>query len=215
MSTNHTVRDGEYLASIAASYGFADYITIWTHSQNASLKAQRKNPNTLFPGDVVFIPDRETMECSAVTEKRHQFLMKQSPLRLRIVVKDEDDQPIANASCKLTVEGETCDLTTDGNGLLEQQIPPTAHEGTLLLKGETAAANIEIPIKIGYLHPLEETTGVQARLNNLGYNAGEVGGEDMELLRSAVEEFQIDHGLTPDGKWGPSFQAKLKEVYGC
>jgi peptidoglycan hydrolase-like protein with peptidoglycan-binding domain len=37
----------------------------------------------------------------------------------------------------------------------------------------------------------------------------------MELLRSAVEEFQIDHGLTPDGKWGPSFQAKLKEVYGC
>jgi hypothetical protein len=203
------------MGSIASRYGFSSYLTIWQHPENAGLKALRKNPNTLLPGDVVHIPDKETKEYSGQTEKRHSFIKQQPTLKLRIVLRDEDDQPIADAVCKLKLESETYELKTDSQGLLEQPIPPTAHQGTLVIMGATAGDTRETPIEIGYLHPIEEITGVQARLNNLGYNAGEIGENDEETLRSAVEEFQSDHGMTPDGKWGPPLQAKLKEIYGC
>jgi hypothetical protein len=215
MPTDHIVEDGEYLGSIAEKYGFSSYLPMWQHPQNATLKAQRKNPNTLMPGDVVHVPDKEIKEYSGQTEKRHQFIKQQPVLTLRIVARGLDDEPIPNASCMLVVEDQSYNLTTDSKGLVEQTIPPSAHQGMLIIKGETAATDLQIQIHIGYLHPLEEMTGVQGRLNNLGYNAGEVGNGDTTRLKSAVKEFQGEHGMTPDGDWGPPLQAKLKEVYGC
>jgi peptidoglycan hydrolase-like protein with peptidoglycan-binding domain len=39
--------------------------------------------------------------------------------------------------------------------------------------------------------------------------------EDEARFKSAVEEFQCDHGLAVDGKCGPKTQAKLEEIHGC
>jgi peptidoglycan hydrolase-like protein with peptidoglycan-binding domain len=78
---------------------------------------------------------------------------------------------------------------------------------------------IVIPIKIGHLDPVEEQSGQQSRLNNLGYFAGPLAAASNEgnraLFLSAVEEFQCEHGLTVDGKCGPLTQAELKQVHGC
>lgn len=52
----HTVKAGECLSSIAASYGFRDYRTICDHPSNAAFRAKRPNPNLIYPGDVVMIP---------------------------------------------------------------------------------------------------------------------------------------------------------------
>ena len=215
MAASHIAEPGEYIASIAADYGFSSSLTIWHHPENAALKALRKNPNTLLPGDIVYIPDRQTKVYPGQTEKHHIFVREQTNPKLRIVLRDENDQPVANAPCKLKIDGNVYDLNTDDQGLCEQPISYTAQEGTLIILGNAAGVASEIPVKIGHLHPIEEMTGVQARLNNLGYDAGEVGGGDQEMLRSAVQEFQLDHGMTPDGKWEAPFQAKLKEVYGC
>jgi hypothetical protein len=62
--------------------------------------------------------------------------------------------------------------------------------------------------------PVEELSGQQVRLNNLGYFAGDVGEKDEESFRSAVEEFQCGHGSAVDGVCGPTSQAKLNEVHG-
>ena len=62
MGKNHYVEQGEYLAQIARSYGFVDYNTIWDAPENQGLKDKRKNPNILFPGDKLFIPDKETKD---------------------------------------------------------------------------------------------------------------------------------------------------------
>lgn len=72
-----------------------------------------------------------------------------------------------------------------------------------------------IPIKIGHLDPVDEISGQQGRLNNLGYYFGDIDGNDSPRFRMAVEEFQCENGLTVDGICGPNTQAKLKEVYGC
>ena len=70
-----------------------------------------------------------------------------------------------------------------------------------------------LPIKIGYLDPVEEVSGQIGRLDNLGYFPGD--GTDEDQFKSAIEEFQCDNGLTVDGDCGPGTQAKLKEIHGC
>jgi hypothetical protein len=58
MATNYTVRPGDTLGKIAARYGFSNYREIYDHPANAAFKAKRPNPNLIFPGDVIVIPDR-------------------------------------------------------------------------------------------------------------------------------------------------------------
>ena len=59
MPITYTVVQGDYVSRIAAQQGFAGYSKIWNHPNNAELKNLRQNPEVLYPGDVLFIPDRE------------------------------------------------------------------------------------------------------------------------------------------------------------
>jgi hypothetical protein len=246
MAGYYTVQQGDYLSKIAKQNGFLDYHIIWDHPSNAQLKQQRQNPNVLFPGDQVFIPDMEERDESGCTEKRHTFVVNKQPLKLRLVLEDIYEQPIANAACLLLVDGQTFQVTTDGDGKTEQEIPADSKEGSLVISDDqTPFQNSAIPIKIGNLDPVDQVSGQIARLNNLGYFAGDIdqtqetgGGTGSDVsgnqgngsngegsgdttapgndpFRSAVEEFQCDQGLQVDGICGPQTQAKLKQVHGC
>jgi LysM domain len=94
MSTYHTVVQGEHLSSIARKYGFSSYKTIWDHGQNAELKKKRQNPNVIFPGDLLFIPDKGEKEESRSTEKRHHFKLKAEKPKLRLFLEDLLKSPL-------------------------------------------------------------------------------------------------------------------------
>ncbi len=221
MATHHTVEQGEHLSGIALKYGFVDYRTIWNHPENAELKKKRENPNVLFPNDRLFIPEKGVKEFSRSTEKQHRFKLLTKPLRLRIRLEKGYDTPIANTKCELIVESEVKKLTSDGKGQIEDRISKTAESATLIIKdtlifkGQKVPFDIQVPVKIGHLDPVEERSGQQARLTNLGYYRGPTDETDEAELLSAIEEFQCEHNLTVDGKCGPKTQAKLKEVHGC
>ena len=57
MSTTYTVRPGDTLTKIARDHGFANWRTIYNAPENASFRAKRPNPDRIFPGDVIVIPD--------------------------------------------------------------------------------------------------------------------------------------------------------------
>ncbi len=216
MADYYTVEQGDHLSKIAKDNGFPDYTVIWDHPSNSDLKKQRQNPNILLPGDQVFIPDKEEKQESGGTDKRHTFTVDKKTLKLRLVLEDIYEKPIAGASCALLVSGQTFQLTTDGQGKLEQEIPLDATEAYLVIRGDqTPFKDDVIPIKIGHLDPVDELSGQIARLNNLGYFAGDVTETDQDASESAVEEFQCDHGLKVDGDCGPKTQAKLKQIHGC
>ncbi|HZS55266.1 MAG TPA: peptidoglycan-binding protein [Bryobacteraceae bacterium] len=216
MSKTYTVKQGDHLFGIAEENGFHSYSIIWDHPQNAQLKQTRQNPNILFPGDQVFIPDLELREESRSTNQRHKFQVSTEQLQLRLVLEDVYEKPIAGASCNLIVDGDSHKLTSDGSGLIELPIQPDAKKAVLIVDSdETPFENVEIPIKIGHLDPVDKLSGQKARLNNLGYFAGDVGGPADDAFESAVEEFQCDQNLTVDGKCGPATQAKLKQLHGC
>jgi N-acetylmuramoyl-L-alanine amidase len=209
---SHSVEQGEHLSEIALKYGFAKYQTIWDHPQNAALKKKRVNPNVLFPGDVIFIPKSAYKELPCATGEKHKFVVPGSPpLTLRVIVRNRKGMPLADAYCELTIEGATYKLKTDGNGLIERQIPATAKIGKL----RVPEMQIESPLKIGHLDPIDEQSGLLGRLRNLGYYRGPMEEVDKDELKSAIEEFQCDFGLKVDGDAGPKTQAKLKELHGC
>jgi N-acetylmuramoyl-L-alanine amidase len=216
MAGYYTVKQGDYISSIAAENGFTDYRIIWDHGQNAELKQKRQNPNVLFPGDRLFIPDREEKHEPCPTDQKHIFKARRSTLRLRLILEDFYEEPIAGVPCDLVVRGDTRRVTTDGTGKLDEIIPPDTHDASLFIRGpQTPFQDEQIPVHVGHLDPLDETSGQAARLANLGYYFGPLEPVDKDDFVSAVEEFQCDHGLKVDGKCGPATQAKLKQVHGC
>ena len=210
MAQTYTITQGDHLSGIAEKFGFRDFESIWSHANNQALKSQRKDPHVLLPGDRLFIPDKSEKTVTVSTTQVHYFQTTAKPLLLRIALKDFDDAPIANTACELEVEGNTQKLTTDADGRIQASIPKTAQTGTLRVPDLA----MEVPIRIGHLDPVEEDSGWQGRLINLGYHAGPVGDADEELLRYAVEEFQCDHGLNVSGQPDAATQAKLKEIHG-
>ena len=106
MASYHTVEQAEYLVSIAAKYGFTKHSTIWDHPQNADLKKRRPNSNVLFPGDQLFIPDKVQKEARENTDRSYRFVLSGDKLKLRIVMEDIFEKPVANAACELSIGDE-------------------------------------------------------------------------------------------------------------
>ena len=215
MAGNYTIQQGDHLAKIAKGFGFSDWQTIWKHPNNAELKNKRQNPYVLYPGDSMYIPDRQERQESCSTDKKHTFVTKASHLKLRLTLLDQYEEPIANAACNLIMGARSDTVRTDGSGRIEVSIQPDDHEGMLIIHSETPFSNTPIHFRIGDLDPLDEISGQVARLNNLGYLAGDPQNADPETFQSAVEEFQCDNSLTVDGICGPATKAKLKHAHGC
>src|ERR1700739_3058045 len=174
MSGYYKVQQGDHLSSIAKAFGFSDYQTIWNDPNNADLKAQRVNPNVLYPGDSLYIPDKVPTQYPRPTDQQHQFVKNVQQLKLCLVLEDVYEKPIANAACTLQLGGASSNVTTDGTGRIQQDIQPDVHDAVLTIQdSQTPFQGTQIPIKIGNLDPVDELSGQVARLNNLGYFPGD------------------------------------------
>ncbi len=188
MTRVHIIRQGECLASIAEKYGFRKWQTIYEADENADFRESRPNPNVVFPGDELVIPEPGVRDEDCATEKRHRFRAPRPKWIFRIEMKDEHLDPLAGAAFKVLIGDEViADGVTDDTGLIECAIPAKATEGTLICQGES------IPLRFGRLDPVTRVTGVQQRLNNLGLGAGPVDGIVGKLTAAAVMRFQEKH----------------------
>lgn len=88
MPIDHEVKQGDCIGSIAHEHGFF-WETIWNDPKNAELRSKRKDPNILKEGDVVHIPDKTLKEHPGATEKRHTFVLKGAPAKLRFRIMEE------------------------------------------------------------------------------------------------------------------------------
>lgn len=57
MSTPYRVQRGDYLVKIAQKFGFRSWRTIYYHTDNAGYRRFRPDPNKIYPGDVIQIPE--------------------------------------------------------------------------------------------------------------------------------------------------------------
>jgi hypothetical protein len=207
----HTCERSDSMPKIAAEYGFSDYRTIWELPENAALRERRPNPNVLTAGDKVFIPDKQDKSVTAATGAKHSYTLKGKPERLRIKLLDATGAPLASARVQLTVDGKPSTVTTDGDGVLDQVVPPGAPEA--VLESDRLA---RLVVHIGDLDPVELSSGLMMRLFNLGYLPGiDERDVDEHELRFGIQLFQADHQLSIDGDNTAALQAKVKDVHGC
>jgi N-acetylmuramoyl-L-alanine amidase len=209
---NHRVKKGEWMGSIAAKYGFRSWESIWQAPENAELRQQRNDPNLLFQGDQVWIPERRPKQEPAATDARHVYVMSSDNARLRIRIIDVDPYIQAFGPISYVLEAEdgnqiSGQITAEGQEI-EIPIAISVERGTLHI-GDLQT------ILIGGLDPIETASGMQARLQNLGFEPGPVDNIAGPRTAGAVREFQQRYKLTVDGIIGPETQSKMKEVYGC
>ncbi len=205
--TNHTVGKGESLASIAKENGFL-WKTLWDHGNNAELKAQRRNPNQLVEGDVLFLPEKGKKEVGKPVDARHKFKRRGEPTRLKLQLLNMGE-PRRNEPYTLTFGDEVIHGTTDADGKIDQPIPGETKTATLSL-GDGAEV---YEVAIGELDPIDEITGVQHRLSNLGFDCEGEDGEIGDATRDALRRFQRANGLEETSEPDAATKAKLTELH--
>jgi N-acetylmuramoyl-L-alanine amidase len=182
---------------------------------NADFRARRPDPNLLYPGDELYIPDRDPGGEGRQTDQRHTFVLSTKQTYINVRVQDPAKQPIKNAPYKLVLEGLELKGTTDGDGWVKGVIPPQATFGTLIVWPDPAdETDMSMwRVSLGHLDPLETTTGIKARLNNLGYWCGEINDQQDVRYDAAVRRFQEDHNLVVDGIVGPQTRGRLQNEH--
>jgi hypothetical protein len=204
---DHVVRQGECMSSIAYLYGFS-WKVLWDAAENRELKKSRQDPNVLFPGDVVKIPDKQTKYYACATDARHLFKLNgfKAVLRIRVM---KDDQPRANENYLLEIDGTLMGGQTDAAGWLEKKIPPNAVRGKLTLSNGLENYDLQL----GKLDPVHEVSGIEGRLMNLGYYGGPISGSMNPDLQAALRAFQAGKGLQQSGEADDATKAALQQEH--
>ncbi len=107
---------------------------------------------------------------------------------LRIRLTEGRKNVLKNHPYRLIIKGELFEGKTNEDGILEHEIAGDATDATLEFD------MLKIPLMIARLDPIDSVKGIQARLNNLGYEAGPADGKPGELTEAAIRVFQRDEG---------------------
>jgi N-acetylmuramoyl-L-alanine amidase len=183
----HQVKQGDCISSIAEENGFF-WETVWNHPENKELKKLREDPNILFPGDIVFVPDIRVKEVSESTNQVHKFQVKNSPAQFHLRIL-KDGEPRFDEPFTLFIDGEekkSGNIASDGN--ISISIPPEAKEGRIII-GEREKQEI-YDLNLGFLDPIDTISGVKARLNNIGFDCGKINNQMDEKTIESISNFQ-------------------------
>lgn len=203
MPIQYTVSQGDCFSSIAAQSGIP-WKKLWLHPDNAELRKKRKDPNVLYPGDIVTIPDNTLKEELCSTDACHRFVKHVEPthIKIRLLL---DDQPRASIAYELRLADHSIKGTTDGDGFFQADIPPDATSAVLVVGDENLHDIYELGF--GTLDPIDTDSGIRGRLHALGYDVD-------DDVQAAVRAFQSREKLDPNGNVDDTLRDKLKERFG-
>ena len=174
--------------------------------------SRKDNPNALLPGDKLYLRPKEEKTIEVGTEIKHRFYRAGIPIELKIKLL-ENGKPRKNMRYTLQIDGKVVSAKyakTDGDGKIKiYKLSPLATEGFLMLEDGTSYV-----LKLKELDPVDSTSGIQARLANLGYGPGPINGEHNHKTRAALAWFQKSHNLKATGEPDDQTKEKLVEVYG-
>lgn len=209
---DHVVEPGTCLISLSEHHGFF-WQTLWEHPENRDLRSKRRDPWVLLPGDRVAIPEKRLKQETASTDKKHTFVRKGIPAKLRLEF-HEDDRPLSDLPYLVAIDDATFQRgTTDGQGRIEISLPKQARAGTVRI-GDGESERV-YELKLGALDPEDSVSGVQGRLNNLGFKVGAVDGRLGSKTADAIRRFQAYHSLPVTGVPDRATCQKLKERHGA
>ena len=207
----YEVVQGDCISSIAEDNGLF-WQTIWNHPQNSHLKQKRPDPNVLLPGDLVFVPDKELRVETKATGSRYRFKRKGVPEFLTLRFLDSLDKPRTGVPYIANIDGTWASGKLDSNGACSIPIRPASKQGSITLGDPNKGEKYEL--SLGQMDPVDSTTGVVARLYNLGYLDSAHASDDNPEFAAAVKAFQLDQGLSASGQLDDSTRKRLVQAHG-
>jgi len=230
MPRRHVVKQGECLSSIARKYGFLSWRTIYDAPDNSDFRKKRPNPNVIYPGDKLAIPDPpggDGFVATLGTGQTQQAVVEREPTLLRLKVLDHLGGKGEAAAYELEVEGlpglKEGDVGQSGE--VEVAIPEFARKGRITLKSKSSGEVIKVfDLLIGDLDPVTTPSGLRERLRRLGYDPGpepapyQTEKEDDEIrpqVESALRAFQSHFGLQETGTPNEETRNKLVDLTGA
>jgi N-acetylmuramoyl-L-alanine amidase len=213
MPREHVVEHGECLSSIASRFGVSDWQDIYNASENADFKKKRPDPNVIFPGDKVIIPDFKPAS-SQNADGGTTVVIKLPERKVQVKLLGAGGKALADVECTLEF-GETKlpPAKTDGGGIVKFAIPSDVTTALLRAPGrcwELGLCQLNPMTDVG-----DDVSGIQARLNNLGFGGGIVSGVLDAPTKAAIRDFERAQGWEPTGKSSDKLTSKLAEIYGC
>ena len=212
MAFSDPVELGEDFMTVAAANGFPNYKTLVEHKQNQDrLIKMGRSAGMLARGDQVYLPDEaKDKSKSAKVGQINVHQVETPPALLRIRINHFAGEPVDGEAGTISYASQGMNQTLNiqvSKGVLECEIPLAAKTATLKLPG----LRREWELKIGYLEPAVEALGsvpkevaaraVQARLNNLAFECGDVDAVVGLRTTAALKDFQLWKNLKGhDGK---------------
>lgn len=223
MAKKYTCKSVDHICSIAFSKKFRNWKTIWDDKANKALKRKRGNPNLLFKGDKIILPQSDKKKESKKTDKLHSFEVSNLTPSLNLRILNIDFTPLKKAKYELTIKGvdEPKRGKTDDKGEIKiEKMPPSTKEAVLVvtvppqkIKDEGAQGGDEVlrskvevkgdvpltwKLKIGGLNPIREKAPDKKCVSGVQQRLNNLG---------------IDSGPV-DGKMGPNTKAAI-ETFQC
>jgi N-acetylmuramoyl-L-alanine amidase len=191
----HEVRKGDCLLSITKRYKFRKWENIFDHPANKDLKINRSDPMCLLAkdNDVVKIPDKEPKKFKVSTGNTHNFTVPVLKAKFSLILYNAKEEPFKGVKYILEMEGkEKLEGETGGDGLIECDILPDTKKGLLTYYPykEFPERAVIREVKLGYLDPVESTSGIQARLNYQGYDSGKVDNDEGLITNEAYDNYR-------------------------
>lgn len=166
----------------------------------------RTSAHVLQPDDVVIVPERQPGSASCATGARHRFRRHRVPEKFRLQLMTEG-KPRAEVEYRFVLDGTEVQGKTDGDGKLEQWIPPGAERARLVVGSDEA-----YDFQLGRLAPADTPAGIRARLVNLGFLTDAESDDDEYAV--ALAAFRHAQKLAADSD-DTTLRDALLAVHGC
>jgi len=208
------VASGDTMVSIAEATGHF-WERIWNDPANAALKAARREPNVLLPGDRVTVQPLREKLVPCQTTRVHTFRRRGVPTKVTFHLKTSDGKGLPGRRYQLDVGAQRFEGETDGEGKLEHHVATTARTGelTVWLAVRGLPKTASWTLGVGDLGPIETLRGVQGRLRALGHPAGADGVLD-ERTRDGLRALQTASALPVTGDLDDATVGALRQAYG-
>lgn len=202
----YIVKQGDYLRKIAMIHGFIEE-EVWDHEKNKRLRSLR-DPNQLYPGDILFIPEISSNRFTLQAGELNACKVKIKRATLSVIFHDQNG-PLKHEPFVLEAPVEAEQKMTDAEGKATFH-PPLSMDSFDVIFTQKYTRYL---VRVGWMNPIEEDSGIRRRLIHLGYLADLEAAKDLDL-RPAILQFQKDHKLAQTGAVDDETARKLKENNG-
>jgi N-acetylmuramoyl-L-alanine amidase len=216
-ASRHGVEQGERLPSIARAHGFRRWETVWDFVGNAALRELRGTAHILLPEDEVSIPSKLERQAE-VPGGAAEYVVRCACEVLRVRFAGVKPTQRNEVTFKATPDvGASVEGPLPKSRRLEIELPPgttTVHVELFRQRKDDGKPFAAYDFAVGALDPSETTSGIKARLQNLGFYRGPLDGNLDDGTRTAIAHFRWAQLRDRKDAVDADFLAALKSTHG-